>query len=231
MTNGKYEPADYTRGHTVIHALRAGGLCPSMYEPADIVIYIQGKGMVLKEKSLVAYDMQTSKILAIGTDAERMTGKESENVRVISPLRRGTVADYFVSVQMFTYLLEKAWGKRPLFKPHIAVCVSENLTEVERKALEDALFQSRAKDVMVISVPAGQFAALAETPEKLPRAYRKCKTMIAITKDEPEKYVTEELGQILQYGAENGISTERTADLLQKISEKIEEQPRESSDF
>lgn len=190
------------------------------YEPADIVVYIPGKGRVLKEKSLVAYDVRTDKILGIGTDAERMVGNEPEYVRVISPLRRGTVANYFASVQMFTYFLDKIWGKRLLFKPRIAVCVLESLTEVERKALEDALFQARAREVTVMSAAADQLTVMAESPEKFPPECKKCKLYIVITKEEPENYITEELDQILQYAGENGISTERIADLLQKVTDK-----------
>lgn len=199
---------------------------PADYEPADIVIYIRGKGMVLKEKSLVAYDQITNKILAMGTDAERMTGKESENISVMSPLRRGVVADYFVAVQLFTWLLEKAWGKKPLFRTSVAVCVPEDMTEVEIKALVEVMCQSRTKDVTIIPFAVEQFVAMAKIPEKLPPAYKKCRTVVGITKDEPENYVKEELGQILKYAGENGISTERITDLLKKVSEEVKELPQ-----
>lgn len=193
----------------------------AVYEAADIVIYIQGKGVVRKEKSLVAYDPRTNKILAVGTDAEGMVREASENVRVISPLRRGAVADYFAAVQLFAYLLEKAWGKSLFSRPKIAVCVPEDITAVERKALEDVLYQSRAGEVMITDIDAEEFAAMEETPEKLPFAYRKYRTVICITKDEPEKYVTEELGQILRYARKKGISAERIAQLLQKAAKDV----------
>lgn len=193
---------------------------PGDYEAADIEIYIQGKGMVLKEKSLVAYDTRTNKILAIGTDAEGMAQEEAENIRVISPLRQGVIADYFVAVQLFTYLLKKAWGKRLFFKPKVVVCMPEGITEVERKALEDVMYQARAGAVMITDIAAKQFAAMAETPEKLPPACKKYRTVIGITKDEPEKYVKEELDRILRYAGGKGISSDRVAELLQKVSKE-----------
>lgn len=194
---------------------------PADYEPSDIVIYIKGRGIVLKEKSLVAYDPRTDKILAIGTDAECMAQKKSENVRVISPLRRGAVADYFVAVQLFTYLLKKACGERLFFKPKIVVCLPEGITEVERKALEDVMYQSRAGAVMITDIAAEQFAAMAETPGKLPPAYKNYSVVIGITKDEPEKYVLEELGQILRYAGNKGISAERVEALLLEASKEV----------
>ncbi|WP_455618323.1 rod shape-determining protein [Eisenbergiella sp.] len=190
------------------------------YEAADITIYIKGEGLVLKEKSLVAYDPRTNKILAIGTDAECMAQKESENVRVISPLRRGAVADYFVAVQLFTYLLKKAWGKRLFFKPKIVVCLPEDITEVEKKALEDAIYQSHAGAVMITDIAAEQFAAMAVTPEKLPPECKNFRTVIGIAKDEPEKYVIEELGQVLRYAGKKGISVERVKELLLEASKE-----------
>lgn len=202
------------------------------YEPADIVIYIQDKGMVLREKSLVAYELNTGKILAVGVDAERMLGKESENISVISPLRYGTVADYFVSVQLFTCLLEKAWGKKTFLKPSVAVCVPEDMTEVEKKALEEVICQSRAGKVVIIPIAVERFIAMAEIPGKLPPEYKKCRTIIGITKNEPEKYVMEGLSRIIQYAGRNGVSAERVTELVQKIAGEIKEQQQAvSADF
>lgn len=202
------------------------------YEPADIVIYMQDEGMVLREKSLVAYEPNTGKILAVGADAECMLGKESEHVRVISPLRRGTVADYSVSVQLFTCLLEKAWGKKTFLKPSVAVCVPEDMTEVEKRALEEVMCQSRAGKVVIIPIAVERFIAMAEIPGKLPPAYKKCRMIIGITKNEPEKYVAEGLSRIIQYAGRNGVSAERVAELVQKILGEIKEQPQDvSADF
>ena len=78
-----------------------------MFEAADIIIYIKGKGIVLKEKSLVAYNTISSKIMAFGEAALTMAENPADNIKVISPLRRGMVADYIAAVKLFTYLLFK----------------------------------------------------------------------------------------------------------------------------
>ena len=82
------------------------------YEPADIAIYIQDKGMVLKEKSLVAFDAVNSKIIAFGTEAEYIAKGNAENILVASPLRQGMIVDYPVAVSLFTHLLYKALGEK-----------------------------------------------------------------------------------------------------------------------
>ena len=201
-----YESADYE---------------PADYEPADIAIYIQGKGIVLKEKSLVACDPVSGKILAFGTEAERMAEQASGHIRVVSPLRRGMIADYFISVHLFTCFLQKAWGRKRFLKPRIALCVPEGITPVERKALEDVLLQSHARAVTIATIPFEQLTAMAETPEKLPRQLQKCGTIIGIIKEDPEKYAAEDLRQLLRYAGKNGISPERIADLLKNISANV----------
>lgn len=187
------------------------------YEPADIVIYIPDKGVVQKEKSLVAYDTVTNKILAFGTEAASMAGRETENIKVVSPLRRGMIADYAISVNLFTYLLQKVWGKKPFSKPSVAICLPEGATHVEKRAVQDVLYQSGAKEIMFAETTAEELMALPRTAEKLAREYPKFKIMIGITKDDPEGYITEELGQILQYAKQNRISAERVMELLRKL--------------
>ena len=135
------------------------------WEPADVVIHIQGMGTVLREKSLVAYEHESGKILAFGTEAERMFGMEEQGIRVVSPLRQGMVEDYAVAVQLFTCLLQKAVGKRSWRRPGIAVCVPRGITPVDKKAMEDALLQAGAKEVVLQEFPLKQF--LMEEAEHL----------------------------------------------------------------
>ena len=74
------------------------------FEPADIVVYIQGKGMVLKEKSLLAFDIISKKIIAFGDEVEHLVDRQADNIHIISPLRTGVIADYVATVQLFRYL-------------------------------------------------------------------------------------------------------------------------------
>lgn len=185
------------------------------YEPADIIIYIFGKGMVLSEKSLVALDTSGTKILAYGAEAQQMAMEKPENVHLISPLRQGMIADYLVSVNMFTHFLRKAIGKRPLRKPPIAVCVPKGMTEVEKKALEDAIIQSGARELFIADVPVEEL--ISAFPEKFPKLYKRFKIIISITKEQPEHYVTERLQEALNYAGQEGISPSRVSELFQNL--------------
>lgn len=120
---------------------------------ASILVYIRGKGVVLKEPSVVAFDRDTNKIKAIGEEARLMLGRTPGNIIAVRPLRQGVISDYRVTEQMMKYFIQKAIGRRTLRKPRIAVCVPSGVTEVERKAVEDATYQAGARDVSIIEEP------------------------------------------------------------------------------
>ncbi len=184
-------------------------------EPADIVIYLQDKGMVLKEKSLVAYEKSTGNIIAFGTEAEHMKTCSQGDLVICSPLQHGAVADYMAASRLFTGLLQRALGKKPVMKPRIAICVPPNLTEVEKKALEDAVREAGAREIWITDIPVDQF--IREAPVKFPQLYKKFKITIGITKDDPEQYVRELLSDALAYANQAGISRERVTDLLKSV--------------
>lgn len=120
---------------------------------ASILVYIRGKGVVLKEPSVVAFDRDTNKIKAIGEDARLMIGRTPGNIVAIRPLRQGVISDYQVTEKMMKYFIAKALGKRMFRKPRIAVCVPSGVTEVEKKAVEDATYQAGAREVAIIEEP------------------------------------------------------------------------------
>lgn len=120
---------------------------------ASILVYIRGKGVVLKEPSVVAFDRDTNKIKAIGEDARLMIGRTPGNIVAIRPLRQGVISDYTVTEKMMKYFIAKALGKRMFRKPRIAVCVPSGVTEVEKKAVEDATYQAGAREVAIIEEP------------------------------------------------------------------------------
>lgn len=179
------------------------------YEFADIEIYIQGQGSIIKEKSLIAYELDTNKILAIGTEAQSYIYRTLKNVNVISPLRQGVVADFNASVILFTHLMQKAWGKKTLFKPSVAVCVSSAMTEVERKALEDVFVQSGVKQVFINET---------SIEELLKNSDAKYKLIFNITKYDSQAYIIEELQHLLSYAKQAGVSVDRVKELLTNIS-------------
>lgn len=120
---------------------------------ASILVYIRGKGVVLKEPSVVAFDRDTNKIKAIGEEARLMLGRTPGNIVAVRPLRQGVISDYTVTEKMMKYFIQKAVGRRSLRKPRIAVCVPSGVTEVEKKAVEDATYQAGAREVAIIEEP------------------------------------------------------------------------------
>lgn len=120
---------------------------------ASVLVYIKGKGVVLKEPSVVAFDRDTNKIKAIGEEARLMLGRTPGNIVAVRPLRQGVISDYTVTEKMLKYFIRKAVGKQRFRKPRISVCVPSGVTEVEKKAVVDATYQAGARDVAIIEEP------------------------------------------------------------------------------
>ena len=120
---------------------------------ASILVYIKGRGVVLKEPSVVAFDRDTNEIKAIGEDARLMIGRTPGNIVAVRPLRQGVISDYTVTEKMMKYFIRKAMGKKTMRKPRICVCVPSQVTEVERKAVEDATYSAGAREVSIIEEP------------------------------------------------------------------------------
>ena len=120
---------------------------------ASILVYVKGKPVLLKEPSVVAFDRDTNRIKAIGEEARLMLGRTPGNIVAVRPLRQGVISDYTVTEKMLKYFIQKAVGKQRFRKPLISICVPSQVTEVERKAVEDAAFQAGARDVKIIEEP------------------------------------------------------------------------------
>ena len=120
---------------------------------ASILVYIKGKGIVLKEPSVVAFDRDTNEIKEIGEEARKMIGRTPGNIVAIRPLRQGVISDYDITEKMLKYFIKKAMGKKTLRKPRISVCIPSGATEVEKKAVEDATDQAGAREVSIIEEP------------------------------------------------------------------------------
>ena len=115
---------------------------------ASILVYVKGKGVVLKEPSVVAFDRDTNMIKAIGEEARLMLGRTPGNIVAVRPLRQGVISDYIVTEKMIKYFVQKALGKRTFKKPNISICVPSGVTEVEKKAVEEAAFAAGAREVI-----------------------------------------------------------------------------------
>ena len=113
---------------------------------ATVLVYVKGKGVVLNEPSVVAVDKVSGKILAVGEEAQSMLGRTPGNIVAVRPLRQGVISDFTVTEKMLDHFIKKAVGKKTFRKPKIAVCVPSGVTEVEKKAVEDATYQAGARE-------------------------------------------------------------------------------------
>ncbi|MCW5934600.1 MAG: rod shape-determining protein [Fimbriimonadia bacterium] len=120
---------------------------------ANLLVYERGRGIVLREPSVVAISEPTGKVLAVGEDARQMLGKTPGNITAIRPLIDGVIANYTITLKMLEYIFTKVLGKRRIFKPHVLVCVPSGVTDVERRAVSQAAREAGAKAVHLIEEP------------------------------------------------------------------------------
>ncbi len=120
---------------------------------ASVLVYVRGKGIVLREPSVVAIEQESRKILAIGDAARQMIGRTPGSIAAVRPLRNGVIADYDVTEAMLKYFLERVCGKWNLFRPRVMVCIPSGVTSVEKRAVREAAMQAGAKVVTLIEEP------------------------------------------------------------------------------
>ena len=119
---------------------------------ATVIVYVKGKGIVLREPSVVAVDNITGEVLAVGQEARRMLGRTPGNIVATRPLRDGVISDYTVTEKMLKHFINKVCGKF-IFAPRIMICIPSQVTEVEKKAVIDAATQAGARKVYLIEEP------------------------------------------------------------------------------
>ena len=119
---------------------------------ATILVYVKGKGIVLREPSVVAIDKNTNQVLAVGQEARKMLGRTPGNIVALRPLKDGVISDYTITEKMLKYFINKVCGKF-VFAPKIMICVPSRVTEVERKAVIDAASHAGARKVYLIEEP------------------------------------------------------------------------------
>lgn len=119
---------------------------------ATVLVYVKGKGIVLREPSVVAIDNSTDKILKVGREAQQMIGRTPGNITAIRPLREGVISQYEVTLKMLQYFIRRACGNM-FFKPRVMICVPTGITEVEERAVVDAANQAGARQTYLIEEP------------------------------------------------------------------------------
>ena len=119
---------------------------------ANIIIYIKGKGIVLREPSMIAVNKDTNEVIAVGDEAFKMLGKTPNNIEVIKPLKDGVISNFTLTAKMLKHYIKKVCRNR-FFAPRIMICVPSQITEVEKRAVLDVAMQSGAKRVYLIEEP------------------------------------------------------------------------------
>ena len=120
---------------------------------ATVLVYVKGRGIVLKEPSVVAIDTNTERILKVGREAQQMLGRTPGNITAIRPLREGVISQYDVTLRMIQHFIKRACGNTLFFKPRVIICVPSGITEVEERAVVDAATQAGAKRTYLIEEP------------------------------------------------------------------------------
>ena len=120
---------------------------------ANILVYLKGSGIVLREPSVVAIDRNTNKILAIGEEAKTMLGRTPGNIVAIRPLREGVIADYDITQSMLENVIQRVAGKSLFFKPRVVICIPSGVTTVEKRAVLEAAIQSGASKTYLVEEP------------------------------------------------------------------------------
>lgn len=119
---------------------------------ATVLVYVQGKGIVLEEPSVVAIDTATDRILKVGTEAQQMLGRTPGNIVAVRPLRDGVISQYEVTLKMIQYFIRRACGNM-FFQPRVMICIPSGITEVEERAVRDAAREAGAQKVYLIEEP------------------------------------------------------------------------------
>ena len=120
---------------------------------ATVLVYEKGKGIVLKEPSVVAINKNNNKILAIGEEARKMIGRTPGNIIAVRPLRDGVISDYDITERMLREFIQKAAGKRNIVAPKVMICIPSQATEVEKRAVLEAARNAGAKSAHLIEEP------------------------------------------------------------------------------
>ncbi|HHY46900.1 MAG TPA: rod shape-determining protein [Firmicutes bacterium] len=120
---------------------------------ANLKVYARGRGVVLREPSVVAVATGSQRILAIGEEARRMLGRTPGEIRAVRPMKDGVIADYDITEALLRHFIEKVSGRRSFIRPRIVICVPAGVTDVERRAVMEAAMQAGARKTYLIEEP------------------------------------------------------------------------------
>ena len=120
---------------------------------ANVLVWVKGEGIVIKEPSVVAYSAADNRVVAVGSKARQMLGRTPGRITVSRPMRDGVIADYLITEAMLRYFIHQVAGRVTLFRPVVMVCIPAGVTNVESRAVLDATLQAGAKEAHLIPEP------------------------------------------------------------------------------
>lgn len=120
---------------------------------ANTLIFMRGKGIIMREPSVVAVDVRTDTVKYVGREAKEVIGRTPGNIVAVRPLKDGVIADFDITAEMLKSFIKKAVNAGPLSRPRIIICIPSGVTDVERRAVEQAAYDVRAKKVFIIEEP------------------------------------------------------------------------------
>lgn len=120
---------------------------------ATTLIYVKGRGIILEEPSVVAYDKKEHRILKVGINARAMIGRTPQGVYTVRPLQYGVIANFEVTAEMLRYFIKKIFNRHQFIKPSITICVPSGVTEVEKRAVSEVAYECGSRHVFLIEEP------------------------------------------------------------------------------
>ncbi len=120
---------------------------------AITLVYVKGKGIVVREPSIIAMNLKTSKVEAVGTEAKEMLGKTPGNIVAIRPMKDGVIADFEHTERMLDYFIKKAHNRKIVVRPRIVICIPSQITQVEKRAVRDSAYRAKASEVVLVEEP------------------------------------------------------------------------------
>ena len=154
-TGQKEPPHRKSLAKRIVNWFRTFTLSPNIgidLGTATVLVYVQGKGIVLEEPSVVAIDTITDRILKVGREAQQMLGRTPGNITAVRPLRDGVISQYEVTLRMIQYFIKRACGNM-FFRPRVMICIPSGITEVEERAVIDAAHEAGAQKTYLIEEP------------------------------------------------------------------------------
>jgi rod shape-determining protein MreB len=120
---------------------------------ANTLVYVKGKGIILREPSVVAIDSTSRRVLAVGDEAKRMLGRTPGNINAIRPMKDGVIADFDITEAMLRYFIKKVQNNSKMIPPRVVVAIPSGITEVEKRAVKESAIHAGAREVLLLEEP------------------------------------------------------------------------------